>query len=158
MGLDITAYEHVTKVGDRDDFDVDYRDEHGGIQVYNYSEFLDRGTPFKNFDLLQTSGESFSFRAGSYGGYNDWRDQLAEFAALHHTDAFIEQIWFADNEGTMAAPCCARLAEAYERFAGDAEKFAGGMSPDDKAWFLRQYRNWTKAFRLAAVDGAVEFH
>jgi len=32
------------------------------------------------------------------------------------------------------------------------------MSPEDKEWFLRQYGYWAKAFRIAAIDGAVDFH
>jgi len=100
------------------------------------------------------------FRAGSYTGYNQWRDWLArtmlgvsaETVWRHPADfaerPFFELINFADNEGVLGPETCKRLAEAFAAHDEQAQ---------NSGEFYDLYQTWRKAFELAADDGLVYF-
>jgi hypothetical protein len=122
---------------------------------------------------LYSSAQDFHFRAGSYGGYNTWRENLAKLAGYPATEwrdhdgettmkhaaacwrgaagPFSELINFADNEGTIGPIVAKKLAADFAQFEDQAKA-------TDDAWFIDRYGEWKLAFEIAADGGAVEFH
>lgn len=181
MGLDITAYsrlKHVGLHGKWDDEDEHY-EKH--IQAYAYKSFPQsfRGIPILAEEAhgntqLVSGGcyvrtdrtETHSFRAGSYGGYGKWREDLAKdynpapvtwdrigpsMAEPDPQRPFYELIWFADNEGTIGPEAAADLlADFREHVTGYAQVH------DD--YDVARYVDWMRAFELAAGGGLVVFH
>ena len=91
-------------------------------------------------------------RAGSYSGYSAWRDDLRrQFNPDTEPDKpFYELIWFADNEGTIGPEAAADL---LADFLAHADAYTPAME-----YFRENYRDWTRAFELAADGGLVDFH
>src|SRR5438552_18976423 len=110
MGLDISAYGQITKLdgneppacaepsaGRPDDY----------FQLIIMPEFADRADGLE--EGCYGYADRYDFRAGSYGGYNDWRDSLARLAGWRNANqafnakggAFWELINFADNDGII---------------------------------------------------------
>lgn len=166
MGLDITAYSKLTAVGQHSTSDWCEDEDH--VDAFAYASFP---VSFRGIPVLTTestgSGESFlqggchaitdatethSFHAGSYGGYNRWREGLRQQfnPGLKPDGPFYELIWFADNEGCIG-PDAARdlLAEFREH--------ATTYVPRDD-YDRSKYVDWTRAFELAADGGLVSFH
>lgn len=167
MGLDITAYRRLTKAegvecdedGEPVDWNrftrirqslIDYTEEHWNGRA----EGVEAGVYERDDD------REFKFRAGSYSGYNAWRDDLARFAghrtANHvwesHIDGpFVELIDFSDCEGIIGPVVAAKLAKDFADHQERADKFAD-------EWFRQKYADWRKAFEMAADGGAVDFH
>lgn len=162
MGLDVTAYRKLTPAPDG-------VDEHGGATDghVRLSDIMEEHFPGRMEGIapgVYSTADEFDFRAGSYGGYNEWRDELARLAG--HSSArhvwslikvnpalkgpFVELINFADNEGVIGPIVAAKLARDFTQFIGEAEARGG--------WFLDRYRFWQRAFEMAADGGAVDFH
>lgn len=161
MGLDITAYKQLTKT---EGGDVVLRGNLGAFA--GREDGIAIGTAYH-------AAESFDFRAGSYGGYGTWREQLAKLAGYPPTEhrdhdgkiemlcaaacwngatgPFSELINFADNEGTIGPVVARKLAADFAQFEEQAKAARDG-------WFSDRYRDWKRAFEMAAQDGAVEFH
>ncbi|MGF6153992.1 hypothetical protein [Pseudomonas fluorescens] len=171
MGLDITAYRKLVLTPDAE------RDEDGELVDYdNYTTFYDN----KDFPgriegitpkaAYKVEGDCCGLSAG-YGGYNAWRNQLAQLAGypLGHYEQygrqadsycvacwngesgpFAEQINFSDCEGTIGPVVSAKLAKDYAAFAEKAEAIGG--------YFWEKYQEWKAAFECAADSGAVSFH
>ena len=164
MGLDITAYAKVERIGDTD-YDSEEADTRN---LYVEPGREDRGAPLTT-GLYRTSGDTKDFRAGGYIGYNVWRAWLSrtmlgvEPATVWHTPEayndkpFFELIHFADNEGTIGPVVSAKLAAD---FAAHRQKAVADTADDgeDGAWNLLKYDIWAAAFALAANTGAVVFH
>lgn len=150
MGLDVTAYKNITwlePVGSEDD-DYDLRIVAG--------DFAERAADIK--DGYYSYNDSHGFRAGSYGGYNEWRNELAILAGFESAkDAwskdsgpFWELINFSDCEGTLGTITCKKLLFDFKEFYAKAEK-AGG-------YFFDLYKEWTQGMELAADNGCFCFH
>lgn len=160
MGLDITVYRGL-------------RQAKQGVQLSrNMDCFAPRGEGL-DLDAVYEYADTFGFRAGSYSGYNDWREQLAKLAgypAAPHKDydgkivqrhaqgawdalagPFWELINFADNEGTIGPVLAKKLARDFAMFENDADATGD-------AWFIARYADWKRAFEMASDGGAVEFH
>ena len=185
MGLDITAYSHLKHIGRHEKDPARNEGEPGGmddwcyydnhVEAYAYDTFPAsyRGLPtLWTADGLVHGGcyeiteqtETHGFRAGSYGGYNAWRQNLANqfnpaprklddgLRYLTEPDPakpFYELIWFADNEGCIGP-------EAAKDLLADFRKHASAYVP-----YFEQgdtYTDWTRAFELAANGGLVYFH
>lgn len=187
MGLDITAYERVELVRERDGQNDDGYDE-GLVYLYPFpgQGFEGREGPIRD-GLYRSLGNEVRFSAGSYGGYNHWREELArmvghpsqppgpgqmphfkghsQYVWSHAADAavqaspFFELINFADNEGVIAGDAARRIRDAFGAWAERAEAFAGEMEPASMGvyWWDR-YQRWRGAFDLAADAGCVAFH
>ncbi len=177
MGLDITAYSNLRHLGhcpdvNEDDHEYDpetYDRIH--VQAFAYDAFPHAlaGLPdvrtdlFGSGDAFLTAGcfevtdktETHRFRAGSYSGYNMWRDDLRRQFNPETDPAgpFYELIWFADNEGTIATEAARALLVDFRQLA---PAYAPAMSWADYA--RRSYADWTRAFELAADGGLVDFH
>jgi hypothetical protein len=169
MGLDITAYRKLTKI------ENPVLDEYGEPEDYDntlsiHGALIDFSNTFagtkRAADLAvghYSFADSMDFRAGSYGGYNQWRDWLARVAGHGTADKvwnddisegpFIELIQFADNEGYIGPAVSAKLAKD---FADNEERIVAIGGTD--SYFLDKYREWRAAFEMAADGGCVDFH
>lgn len=168
MGLDITAYGKIQRIEPQ----PEYEDTPDDVaRLYVNPDFPGRADDIE--DGYYTYGTSHDFAAGSYGGYNVWRNQLAELAgypAVRHeagykppemshaaaaweVDAgpFWELIHFADNEGCIGTAVSAKLAKDFAEFQSKADAHPDGL-------FWSRYAEWRRAFELAADGGAVDFH
>lgn len=162
MGLDITAYSHLTHVGKHTD---GWCEDEDHVQAYAYDGFdaSFRGIPILGIDQQFIIGgcyavteqtERYGFRAGSYSGYNVWRDDLRrQFNQATEPDQpFYELIFFADNEGCIGLDAAKDLLADFEQHAG---RYRPAQHED---YFYEKYSDWTRACRLAADGGLVEFH
>src|SRR6266446_8290457 len=164
MGLDITAvnqavFDHA--------FDLEkcYNDNWNEIiAVWVNPDFSGRNDDLR--DGCYRFTKRFDFRAGSYGGYNSWREELARMA-LNTTlkkiwadiDAFrgkpfFELINFADNEGVIGPITSAKLFRDFTNLSSKAQ-LVSGYGPFS---VYEPYLKWTKAFDLAKDTGFVIFH
>lgn len=180
MGLDITAYREIKKVelpDDSEEVSEAFMAE-GGFRLYHNSDFPGRSNDVP--EGYYTCTESDGFRAGSYGGYNAWREQLAQMAgypkatgeglragterhdqgAWNATEGpFWEMIAFSDCEGVLGTATCAKLAKDFADWQERAEAFSMGLSTSvDDGWFMTKYAEWRAAFELASDGGALMFH
>src|SRR5690606_5907275 len=78
---DITWYRGLTagKPGEGFDADGDILYDEEWIKFYENPDFIERAAGIDS-ELAYKAEESDDFRAGSYGGYNAWRNQLAKVA------------------------------------------------------------------------------
>lgn len=159
MGLDIVAYQGLTKTDAEENIHVSH-DEFG------YSSDLETG-------WYDCEGESFNFRAGSYSGYNSWRRALCE--AIHGVsdvefwkDAenfigqpFYELINFSDCEGQIGPKVSEKL---FQDFANpeNEKKFLDYCKTNFGTDYLEDFyqANWDdfkKAFEIARQGGLVQW-
>jgi hypothetical protein len=163
MGLDITAYRLLSKV-ENPELDEDGYPIAGHQWRCRRIEYTDRDFPGRAAGLesqvIYAFTDSFDFRAGSYGGYNQWRDQLARLAGYasaedcwsnHQSGAFWELINFSDCEGVIGRNVAAKLAKDFADFKEKAAAIGD-------QWFFDTYCCWEKAFIMASDSGAVDFH
>ena len=170
MGLDIVAYRQLTPIQCAR-YDECWK-EHAHIRS--------NGENFPGRDEGVARGcheyaEEFCFHAGSYSGYNHWRERLAELAEYplvahpgeHHkgeesraaaawsgkvsSGPFYELIDFSDCEGTIGPIVAKKLAADFALYQERAN------AREDEYWRER-YADWSKAFEMAADGGAVCFH
>lgn len=169
MGLDISAYRKLSPAPDA-------AMEDGCVVEWDkYAQFHQSSLDWTkehwphHADGIQAGVYSFAekigFRAGSYSGYNSWRRKLAQFAfgkpveevwESNEPGPFIELIHFADNEGVIGPTVAAKLAKDFAEHQERAEQYAATI-PDGDYW-LAKYKDWRKAFDIAADNGAVDFH
>lgn len=168
MGLDISYYRSW-KPYEGEIKDWDHAEEITMSQnidlthIWNNEEFKGRAPDMPEWVV---AGEGGHFRAGSYGGYNQFRDHLCR--ALHGfpvTDlwkkpdeemkeyAMWELLHFSDCEGVLDGACCARLHEQLEENWDKIVAFFG-----DDSWDLEKLGYWREAFEAAAGEGFVRFH
>ena len=176
MGLDITAYSHLKHVGPHEKDPALNEGEPGGpnawcyyenhVEAFAYDCFpasyrglpvlrTERGFVFGGCYETTEETKMHSFCAGSYGGYNRWREALAEQfnAPVGKPDPakpFYELIWFSDNEGTIGPETAQDLLADFREHA-DVWR-----SPFESHRDL--YNDWLRAFELAADGGLVRFH
>jgi hypothetical protein len=111
--------------------------------------------------------EQHDFRVGPYSYYNLWREHLSQIALGVEPSAvwedperfagrpFVELIDFTDCDGRIGAQLAAKLAADFRAHAAKAEEFAGTLEVDGD--FINNYRDFTRAFELAAQQGALAF-
>ena len=160
MGLDITAYSHAKKVdGEFDD------DKHTNVYIMEGFESQADGLEPGCYEVFEYGIERF--RAGSYSGYNEWRNWLASFvgktdkAVWEDPDPkipFVELINFPDNEGTIGPKTSKKLYKDFVKMWPVALESASRLDIDTSMWYLSRYLRWMDAFELAQYDGFVTFH
>lgn len=170
MGLDITAYSKLEADPSIADGDQAYYE--GAIWLYVEEGREGRAEPLTG-GAYRCHGEQMGFRAGSYSGYNLWREYLAEMIGTTPkaiwnrrdetpkppVDPFVELIDFSDCEGVIGSKVAAKLAKDFATLAHLVEPFAKKITnSDNREWFVAKYNEWRKAFELAADGGAVRFH
>lgn len=145
MGLDITAYSKMHRVeGCTADVDECY---HTRAWVNTEFPYQADGVETGCYRRLDGSVE-IRFRAGSYSGYNSWRDDLDK---MRKGEDFQELVWFSDCEGTIGPKTSAKLAADFAKYREIAEHHL-----TDDGW--RKYQDWQKAFEIASDGGYVSFH
>lgn len=159
MGLDITYCAKAERLRDfvNEDYDYDKEDS-----LYVNPGFIAQADGLT--DGIYAVEGTDSFRAGSYGSYNHFREQLARMVGYSPDDAwegrvvdrpFIELINFSDCEGSIGPKTSAKLANdfaAHQATAGVIE------SNVHDATFAQRYRQFRAAFETAAKGGYVSFH
>ena len=169
MGLDISYYVNAKLVPDAERDDDGYPTDDSLVLAYVNSDFAEHADDIQH-DAIYAYDDSGAFRAGSYGGYNEWRDALAEMAgypalaeapnasrSVHaaaawggHIGPFHPLINFSDCEGIIGPQTSARLAADFAKHQTKADAIGG--------YFAEQYRNWRAAFEAVAGNGFVDFH
>lgn len=165
MGLDITAYKNVKFIEtlpDVEEFEKKYDWQDKFDFTYDNPSFPDRQGPIKP-NAVYSYEDEFGFRAGSYGGYNEWREQLSQVAlnvsphvvwnnpAKFAGMPFVELINFSDCEGILGTEVCQKLLKDFGTFQAQADQ-------QHDEWFTRKYNEWHKAFEYAAQNGYIDFH
>lgn len=179
MGLDITAYKGIKKLDvlfneNEEAVDPVTREPIGWdtyTRLYVNSNFPGRADDIQD-RACYAYDDMDGFRAGGYGGYNQWRDELAKLAGYPQgeyeqygrmwpshcvecwngaTGPFSELIYFSDCEGTIGTAVSKKLAADFAAFQTKADEH-----PDE--WFREKYADWRKAFEMASEDGCVSFH
>ena len=163
MGLYIVAYEHARPVIPCDQ-DLEEDDEH--IVAWVDEDMARSLRGLQMGCCYETSGNVIEFHAGTYGGYNKWRDELARRAVglpaatvwedpSRFVEApFFELINFSDCEGTIWPDAASDLATDFgalrDRIAGQPL-----ADPQEEAWFIDVYDQFQEAFELAARGGGL---
>lgn len=160
MGLDIRAYNKMKKIADipnEEDEQEEYRLEFetDSTRIYVNSDFNVEG---QIIDGYYEHEDYLSFRAGSYSGYNTWRNKLAVIAGYKSANEvwsktegpFFELIFFSDCEGVIGAAASEKL---FNDFFSYEEKAKEELDEYD----FEKYVNFKKAFELAKDDGGVVF-
>lgn len=159
MGLDISVYGGV-------DFSKRL-EEHDGLAHFwavHWDERLDGIEPG-----YYSAAKSDGFYAGSYSGYNAFRDALCR--AVHRCSAkemwarpeservgpFAELINFSDSEGCIGPKTSAKLARDFAEHATVVLAFLRAEN-DPYQWFTRLYNDFRRGFEMAAQGGFVAFH
>jgi hypothetical protein len=115
---------------------------------------------------------STGFRAGSYSGYNWWREQLCKFALEVSPEdvweeperfegkAFVELINFSDCDGCIGSKTSAKLAKDFAAHAPRLKMWATKhlTDADERSYFVDSYAEWQQGFELAAQNGVLIFH
>lgn len=177
MGLGITAYRKLTKIDAVFDADGEPIDPNTRESIdYDMRAYLNPDFPGRADEIedraIYSAEDSMGLHAGSYGGYNRWREKLAELAGYPagdyeqygrtyqshcvpcwngETGPFSELINFSDCEGVIGAAVSAKLAKDFAEFQQAADQIE-----DER--FRAKYAEWRKAFEMASDAGAVSFH
>lgn len=155
MGLDISYYGKVERIGDPDPDGYD----DNKTQLYVNAAFLCQADGLTGGTYAVEGGDGFC--AGSYSGYSRWREQLARLAGYEAADAFagnvqrhesfVDLVNFSDCEGVIGPVTSGRLAHDFASHQGDADNHSD-------PFFRDLYAKWRRAFETAAKGGAVDFH
>lgn len=158
MGLDITAYKDAEHQHGDSPSEEDY--DLGRFWVYG-GEFPERldGMPEGTYSGVAVTG----FRAGSYSGYNYFRERLSMIGldampeevwahpATYQGKPFFELVQFSDCEGAIGPKSSAKLADDFDLYRERA------MKELPSGW-TEAYDLWRFAFRAVAGNGFVIFH
>lgn len=173
MGLDITAYSKLELIEASATSQDDELYKKGDVFLYDNGSFPNAMFPLVP-GIYKLNGTSFGFRAGSYSGYNQFRDLLAECIGTspqevwdnptkHETAPFYRLINFSDCEGTIGSVHAAILDMQFRESKKQFVKFLKvknkqAIIHDYVEYYTACYNNWAKAFKLAQNGGAVTFH
>lgn len=151
MGLDITAYGNIKIV--KDDEPEYY---------FSNTEFPQSNMPdIENKEIQIEFDEEFDFRAGSYSGYNKFRNDLCFvangikdkelWASKDESLKFYWLINFTDCDGYIGTSYCKIL---YDEFVNYEDEVKSKLNE----YFHETYDNFKEAFKLASNNGLVSFH
>jgi len=182
MGLDIHYYSNIKEVKkftgdeDYDDYEIIINEQYYKYQLGSLcEEFI--------YDKTNESIEG-SFRAGSYSGYNQWRNSLAIMAGYGSSEyvwknfekdrryiklqkinkkdikmkPFYELIHFSDCEGYIGTETSKKLYQDFVDFEDKAIDFDSSPGGPTSRWFYERYKEWKNAFEVASDNGVVCFH
>ena len=187
MGLDISYYSDLKVVGPKTGEDVDYDYD---VQVWNEESFEYQLGSLKRDHIydVTTISKYGSFRAGSYGGYNQWRNELSKMAGYRDANEVWNDKTFdsfkscnprKDKLDSINGIGVKRVKPFYELINfSDTEGTIGPevsrklyedfikfdkqakeyANENDYDWFYNLYQEWTNAFKIASQNGAVLFH
>lgn len=175
MGLDISVYTDAKPLEEQPVKDADgywsdsVWDLDGAVYANGNNERSLRGLLPETW---YSAKYSHGFRAGSYSGYNRFREDLCRAAlgveprevwsspAAYEEKPFYELINFSDCEGTIGPEAAADLYRDFEdQEAAVLAAAAAALEEQDLEWFAGLYAEWKNAFRVASEGhGLVEFH
>jgi hypothetical protein len=172
MGLDICAYSNIMKQPEPEVQKVVGKLlSSEGEEVLEVFEVTDRchdleeGVYLDTFDTVQ-----HHFRAGSYSGYNQFRNLLSKAllgveasAVWEDPTSFegrpgYEMIDFSDCEGTISSSVADKL---HQDLVENRDVFKAhlievfGEDNDQVEWSMETYDNFIYAFELASENGVV---
>jgi hypothetical protein len=174
MGLDICAYSNIVKQPEPEVQKVVGKLlSSEGEEVLEVFEVTDRchdleeGVYLDTFDTVQ-----HHFRAGSYSGYNQFRNLLSKAllgveasAVWEDPTSFegrpgYEMIDFSDCEGTISSSVADKL---HQDLVENRDVFKAhlievfGEDNDQVEWSMETYDNFIYAFELASENGVVVY-
>lgn len=175
MGLDITAYPHVILVGaEHKPTEEKFceAEEDGRYHLFiTETQATDWPLSIRGLEVgrcyVPGEGETFGFRAGSYGTYNVWRELLSVYALgvkpetvwrypeRYVDQPFFELVNFSDCEGMIGPAACVDLAQDFAEHPEVREKL---LAEEPDGYYASKFDDWAKAFALAADTGLVDFH
>lgn len=168
MGLDISAHSKARYLRQLEEDEDVYERNLRSVRVNPH--FIEHADSLKDNGVYQIDGEEHRFRAGSYGGYNQFRKKLC-ISALGVNDEevfnnpekfkgkpFFEMIFFSDCEGVIGPKTSAKLAKDFADHEAAIVGLWSQFTPDWREYYLGRYADWKRAFELAADDGFVDFH
>jgi hypothetical protein len=157
MGLDIEAVSGLVPIEESNGLT-------GRFQIsQELIDLTERNFPGRCEGLtagLFLGGNSLRFRAGSYGGYNDWREWLAKESGHGSCDLvwrgeslaghtrFVELINFSDCEGYIGPVTSAKLWTDFQAF----ERLRA--APDGMGDLFQLFE---QAFKFGLERGVVQF-
>lgn len=165
MGLDISVYSKITRIPDESQedgiFDVSQEDYFGTRQDVEPGPYS-----------ISENSVRHSFRAGSYSGYNGWREDLS--LSIHGVmpqviwdnpdqytgKDFFEIINFSDCEGCFGPKISSKL---YEDFVRNRDKFISIMEEKYTGSYpvidyrTEVYNNFMKGFEISKDSGILIF-
>lgn len=172
MGLDITAYRQLKE--ERKAFGDDDGYPEKLTRLWNNKDFPNSFEGLKE-KTLYSYADSHGFRAGSYGGYNAWREWLAALVGYKETEyvasfgglqkaraaacwegetgPFSELINFSDCDGTIGPKAADKLAKDFAEWDERAK-----AADRADGYNYSRYKEWRKACEMAADGGAIAFH
>lgn len=165
MGLDICAYSNAPKVTDHPPIPPgEWCEIEHHVQAYLPDAAFHRSfrglTAGACYDISKSDGTGF--RAGSYSGYNAWREDLCRFALkapphdvwsapIGYQDApFFELIDFSDCEGTIGPDAAVDLLK-------DFYDHRDAYLSSHESYDVERYLHWLEACELAAAGGLIVF-
>ena len=169
MGLDVYGYKNIKLVGD---------EVFSETLDYNYPHFVvykTKGDEPKSAGIVDRATYTYedyhSFRAGSYGSYSRWRDELAcmlgyeavdieflgelrkSYAASVWNDPqpgpFVDLINFSDCEGVIGTEVSNKLYNDFIAYRSDAGKRGD--------WFYSVYEGFISALEMAKDNGCLVY-
>jgi len=156
MGLDITAYNEVKVVKDAEP------------QYYFYKNGEQSNMPELEGEVEMEFLEEFDFRAGSYEGYNQFRNYLCKtinsisdselWELVDNKDESVKKlpfyylINFSDCEGYIGTSYCEIL---YKDFLENKDVF---IKNTDHERIINTYNNFLQAFEIGKQNGVVNFY
>jgi len=172
MGLDVFAYKRLQPMPETDnrrEWFMQVRNHQGHVTFSKDDiEDTEKDFPGRASGLVPgtyswSSGHSFKV---TYGGFDDWRSRLAQFAggtsekvwSGQHPSGmpFVELIKFYNNQGVIGPVVSAKLAAD---FVDNSRKYRNWLRSDGDQDFddLSIYMDLTIAFLLAGDEGAIQF-
>ena len=157
MGLDISVYKNL-KIIDKLKINFDGNEEDDYLKIYeqDFEKQLDDLIVDEYYDYDFYDG----FRAGSYSGYNYWRNELAKLADYEsdvfvwenvEDGVFVELINFSDCEGIIGSKTSKKLYDDFCKFDNIASL------KDERFYYI--YKEFKEAFKVASENnGCVLFH
>jgi hypothetical protein len=170
MGLDITAYKKIVRTDILvDNYDYNEMENHTIFTIYPEYKKVALGI---NNKYAYTFEDELDFHAGSYTGYNQWREWLARIAGYSESSyvehgnivisraascwngekgPFKELIDFSDCEGTIDWKVSRKLVRDFKKFKNRADA-------EPNSYYCEKYMGWMEIFEFASDGGAVAFH
>ena len=192
MGLDISYTDKLEKVPEEDvpsgvrGYTDDYyqweeTSPHSLRWVYDQQWWPHHSDGLEEESWYYDKGENKGgFRAGSFSGYNTWRNDLAMAIGWlsgaegaweegeQYGPPFMELINFPDNEGYIGPLVSEKLYQDFIKYEDQVmdkvDQWFLKMDPDkeydveDLKWFESKYEEWKEAFNQARKGGMVSFH
>ena len=192
MGLDISVISNIKPMNlpegmekwSDEYYEWEREQEKEFWTAHNMEHFTRQSEGLPDSDLVYSDdGPSyFYFRAGSYSGYGEWRNDLALAAGY---EGGSEEVWakasegliggpfeelinFPDNEGVIGPVISQKLYDDFVNYEKEIDKAIDWwylkMNPEkeyageDLSWFKNKYKDWKEAFRIASKNGMVIFH